>query len=212
MALGGLVRRQWIAFALVLFVTLGVGVVFKRSAPLYQSTGTIVFSLPRSMQTAASPIGSDNLIVTADVVATAVSGPQGARQVRAAGGTGGYQFGLVNFYDQEYPNYAQPIASLQAFSYQPAVAQQTFIATLRVVQERLRQQQVDAGALPRAFITASLTGGSPQPIPQSGYPKRTYIGLLFLGIVAAYLLAATLDRHPSWGARLRVLTRRRRLA
>jgi hypothetical protein len=208
MGLGGLVRRQWIAFVLVLFATFAVGLAFKRATPLYASTGTVAFSLPISMQTAVSPVGSDNLIVTADVVAAAVSGPLGVQQVRAAGGTGSYQFGLVNFYDQEYPNYAQPIASLQASSYQPAVAQRTFVAALSVIGKRLQSQQIAAGASPNAFITASLEGGSPQPIAQSGYPKRTYVGLLFLGIIAAYLLAATLDRHPSWGARLRVLLRR----
>lgn len=193
-----LLARHWVATGLVFLAAMGVGLGLTHSTPLYASTATVAFGIPQAMQKAGTPISSDNLIIAADVLADTMSAPTVTRQVYgAAGGGGQYQFGLVNFYDQEYPSYSQPLATLQATSFRPDAARRTFEAAYRAMQQRLAAQQAAAGTLPADYITANLLRGSSQPIPQSGYPKRTYIGVLFLGLVSAYFAALILERNPA---------------
>jgi hypothetical protein len=193
-----LLTRHWLVAGFVFLAAIGVGLGLTHSTPLYASTATVAFDIPRAMQKAGTPISGDNLIVTVGVLADTLSAPTVTGRVYgAAGGGAQYQFGLVNFYDQEYPNYAQPLATLQATSFRPDAARRTFEAAYRAMQQRLAAQQAAAGALPGDYITANIVRGSSQPIPQSGYPKRTYIGVFFLGLVSAYFTALILERNPA---------------
>jgi hypothetical protein len=205
--LAWLARRHWIVMIVVLLLTMAVGFNFRHTSPLYQSTGTIYFSASLPGQLSTSTVSGGNLIVTADVIVNSVMSPAGALQVRKAGGTGDYQFGLVNFYNEQYPNYGEPAATLQASSYDPAVAEHTFAAALAVIQQSLQAKQAAVGTAADALISASLVGGSSGPVPQSGYPKRTYAGLGLLAIIAGYSVATALDRHPGWRAALHIRAR-----
>jgi hypothetical protein len=197
-ALARLARRHWIAMIVILLLTMAVGFDFRHASPLYQSTGTILFSASLPGQSNPDQVSGGDLIVTADVVVRSVMSPAGQLQVGQAGGTSDYQFGLVNFYNQQYPSYQEPAALLQASSRDPAVAARTFAAALAVIQRNLRARQAANRTPAGDRITAALTGGSSGPVPQTGYPKRTYAGLLLLAIIAAYSVATALDRHPSW--------------
>jgi hypothetical protein len=205
--LARLARRHWIVMIVMLLLTMAVGFDFRHTSPLYQSTGTILFAVSLPGQSNPDRISGNDLIVTADVVATSVMSPAGALQVRQAGGTGDYNFALVNFYNQQYPSYQEPAAILQASSRDPAVAERTFTAALAVIQQSLQARQAAANTPPADRISASLTGGSSGPVPLTGYPKRTYAGLLLLAIIAAYSVAIALDRHPRWRAPARIRSR-----
>jgi hypothetical protein len=203
--LARLAWRHWIVVIVVLLLTAAVGLDFRHSKPLYQSTGTITFSasLP-GQQPTTSTVSTDDLIITANVLVNSVMSPSGALQVRKAGGMGDYQLALVNSYNEQYPSYQDPAATLQASSGDPAVAESTFAAALVVIQRNLLARQAAVGTSADALISASLNGGASGPVPQSGYPKRTYAGLGLLAVIAAYCMATALDRHPRWRTVARV--------
>lgn len=205
--LASLARRQWIVVLIVILVTVAFAYHFKRAVPLNQDSGNLLFSTTPSLQAGQHKqptVSIDPLIITADVMVDWLNSPQGARRVVQDGGTGGYQFGLVNFYDQEYPQYLQPLATLNTTSYSPIVAQRTFAAAMRAVQQELQAQQRAQGVPSYARISAYLVGSSTGPVSLSGYPKRTYVGLLLLALMAAYFGAKLLDRKPRWAAQLQV--------
>ena len=205
--LAGLLRRQWSAIIVVFVLTVAIALDFKHTKPLYQDTGNVLFSAPGSTKSYASTVPIDTLIVTAYANVDYMTSPAASLQVRRAGGLGQYQFSLVNFYNQEYPDYSKPLATLRASSYSPVVAQGTFDAALRVIDQILEEQQSAAGTPVDHRITASLVGGSSGPVPQVGYPKRTLAGLGLLALVAAYFLASALDRHRGWRNVLRIARR-----
>ena len=205
--LARLARRHWIAMLVVVIVTAAVGFGFRHTKPMYQDSGTVLFSPTPSLQRPG--VGAQTLIVTADLMVVWLNGPQGTRQVFQAGGTGSYQFALVNSYDEEYPVYSEPLATLSATSYNPAVAQRTFEAALHVVQQELLAQQAAHGVPFVNRFHAYLVGNSTGPVAMTGYPKRTYAGLILLALMAAYFTGTLLDRHPGWRSALRARFRKR---
>jgi hypothetical protein len=203
--LARLARRHWIAMLVVLLITGGTAYHFRHTAPLYQDSASVLISPTPSLQgdNGVLPGTLDTLIITAGVMVDWLNSPQGSQQVLQDGGTGSYQFGLVNFYDQEYPQYLQPVATLNTTSYSPAVAERTFTAALSALQQELQARQAAFRVPHNQRILAYVVGGPSGPVELSGYPKRTYGGLALLALIAAYFVARLLDRHPGWGMALR---------
>ncbi len=201
--LAALAGRHRIAMLGVLVVTAAVAVGFRHTAPLYQDSGTVLFSTGTSNPNAIGAHG-DDLIITADLIANRLSTSAAASEIEQAGGTGQYQFGLVNFYNEQYPNYSQPVATLGTTSYNPTVAAATFRAALQVINRELRSQQVLRGVRGDDMITAQLINGSSGPIALIGSPKRVYGALALLAIIIAYFIARFLDKHPEWRRHMRL--------
>jgi hypothetical protein len=193
-------RRHWVAMLIVVIVTGAVALNFRHTTPLSQDSGNVAFSVAPGL---ATGLETDTLIITADTMVRWLNGPQGASSVLRQGGTDDYQFGLVNFYDQEYPVYAVPMATLTTTSYDPAVAQRTFNAAFHAIQQKLQTQQLIAGVPRGARVSASVVGSSTGPVTLDGSHKRTYAGLALLALMVAYFTGRLLDRHPSWRALLR---------
>ena len=188
-------RRHWVAMLVILIVTGAVALGFRHTTPLSQDSGNVAFSVAPGL---ATGLETDTLIITADAMVRWLNSPQGTSRVLQQGGTSDYQFGLVNFYDQEYPVYAVPMATLTTTSYNPAVAQRTFNAALHAIQQELQKQQAIAGVPRGTRVSASVVGNSTGPVTLGGSRKRTYAGLALLAFMAAYFTGRLLDRYPGW--------------
>jgi hypothetical protein len=192
--LSALARRQAVVLGVVLLVLLGVAYSFKKTPQTFMETGTLVLV---SYSAAPNPYVTQynsSLINTGDILVKWVDSPAGQAALQQAGAGTGFEIGLVNFYNEEYPLYTEPYLTVSGSGIGAAGAKQVFTAGVRVFDERLASLQSAAGAKPADFITARMVGDS-GPIIQLGSSKRVYGGLAVLGIIAAFLLAAFFDRR-----------------
>jgi len=191
-----LFRRHLAAVAAVLIVAIGVAYTFKSTPTVYTEGGTVVFNPPVS-KAFPNPYqaGSDSIITTAGVLTAFMMGAQGQQQVTAAGGRVPYQMALVNSYDQEYPNYSNPEATLYATSTDLVGVQRTYAATMQVLSRQLAVRQAAVGVPAVDRITIKMIG-NPGPLAQPGSKKRSYGGLFLLTVIALFAVSIFLDRHP----------------
>ena len=185
----GLLRRHLIALVILVIAGACLVLVLKRTPMMYQESGTITLAVNLN----SSPY-NDSLINTTVLISGLVMSPQGQEQVAEAGGTADYNVAPVNNYNMQFPDYYEPSMTVTASSVVPAVAHDTFTATVRLIDHDLAVLQTQAGVLPAYRIGADLIGDT-GPIAQPGSPKRVYAGLLVLMIVAAFSLAIFFDRH-----------------
>lgn len=190
--LTALARRHAVAVALVLLVAGGIAFSFKHTAPTYQESATLVLTAPRPQPYTA--FGS-SLVTTGEIAADWVMGQQGRRQVAQAGGGDNFTVALVNFSDQEYPYYVAPYLTVSASAGSPAAAHRVFLAMTGTFDGYLAARQQAERVAPRSLIGTRLVGDT-GPLLQQGSRIRSFAGLGMLTIVAAYLLARFLDRHP----------------
>ena len=193
--IAALVRRHWVVAAVVLVVAVAALYTVKKTQPGFQETSTVIFIAPKS-NNFPNPYDSDNdapLITTGEIVMRQIMSPQTQSLVQAAGGTGSFNVQLVNLYNQEYPDYGVPDITVTTQASSPEAAHNTYVIVTRLITSRLAANQ--AGVEPRNRITADVVGDS-GPIIQTGSPKRAYAGLLLLAMIAFFLLAIFLDRHP----------------
>jgi hypothetical protein len=193
--IAALVRRHWVVAAVVL-VLAGVALhSIKKAPPGYQESSTIIFVAPKS-NNFPNPYDSDSdapLITTDEIVVRAMMSPQEQRLVQAAGGSAKYDVELVNLYNQEYPDYGVPDATITTTATSWDATHRTYQIVARQLASRLAAMQ--AGVKERNRIMANVAGDS-GPIIQTGSPKRVYAGLVLLTLVAFFMLAIFLDRHP----------------
>lgn len=202
--LAALLRRHLAAVIGIFLLAAGVGYHFKH-AKMYTDTATVAFVAPgRGTNVFSTTLG---LLATDQVVATYMSSPAGERQVRIAGGAADYDVALVNLNNEEFPNYGVPDSTVMTTSPDPAEAQRTMSAVLGVLQKDLASRQAAQGAKPDAWIEVRPIAAPTGPIEQTGSAKRILAGLVVLTVIAAFMAATFLDRHP---VRLRDLPRWRR--
>src|SRR5208282_3850412 len=137
---------------------------------------------------------TQSLIEAAGLVAILVMNPQSQQQVRAAGGTGTYDVGLVNSYNLQYPNFSDADATVTVTNATPAATSRTFTAVTRQVDGILTNLESRAG-VPRLNRIGVHVIGVTGPLSQQGSSTRVFAGLLFLTIVAVFAVAGFLDRH-----------------
>jgi hypothetical protein len=191
-----LVRRHVVAVGAVLVLAAGLGLYLQHRPPGYADSATVAFVAPKNQ---GGLFGFGQSLLVADQVMTAsLSGPQGQEQVRQAGGTAKFSVELVNLSDEEFPNYSDPYATVSVISQDSAVAAKTYSAVLQVLQEDLSAIQARQGAKPNTWIHMHIIADSPAPgpQPQRGSRDRILAGLAILGVIAAFMLATFLDRHP----------------
>ena len=116
---------------MVLFLAAGVAYKITRAPHVYAQSATVVFYLPKYRN---MPNGylefAPSLIMTGNAMTMILMSPQAQRQIRAAGGTANVNFALVNLYDEEYPNYGMPLATLTTTSPSPAADRNTFVVAV----------------------------------------------------------------------------------
>ena len=135
------------------------------------------------------------LITTGEVMVDWIMGVQGQEQLQQDGITNGFDVALVNYSNQEYPYYPVPYLTLSASAENPAAAHRAFTIVTRVFDDYLAARQRQEGVLPHYRVTTTVIGDT-GPLIQQGSRIRSFAGLVMLTIVAAYLVARFLDRHP----------------
>ena len=203
-AIAALWRRHLAAVAVVFIVAAGLGYHFKHAVPGYTDTATVAFIAPEGTNL-FDP--GENLLVVDELTTNSVMSQTGHDQVTKAGGTATYDVALINLNTEDYPNYSDPYVTVTASSLDPVAAQHTFSAVMQVLRDDLAQLQARQGAKPNNQILARTIAAPTGPIAQTGSSKRTLAGLLVLAIIAAYMVARFLDRHP---VRLRELRWKKR--
>jgi hypothetical protein len=201
-----MLRRHLIAVAVACLAVLGLGYHFAHMNPGYTDVGTIGFLAPHDPLTGFANSRGTQAIKVA--TAEYMMGSAASQQVRAAGGTANYDVELVNSYNEEFPDYSQPYATVTTNSPDPTAALNTYNAVVSVLIKDLAQRQAQQGARPKVQITA-LPVNTTGPTIQSGSNKRVYAATAALMVIAAFMTASVLDRRKRPRARPAVKSRRR---
>jgi hypothetical protein len=184
----------------MLLLEAGVGYDIWISPPMYLESATVEFSLPKTLNAPnAYYMFAHSLITSDEVTVQILNSPSAQRQIGAAGRGASVSLALVNLYNEEYPNYGVPLATLTAASPVAADAHRTFVVAVRVLGVLLAAQQKQAGVPPRERISAQVLGDS-GPIIQTGSRARVFGGLALLAAIAAGLAWNGAGR---WGAERR---------
>lgn len=210
--LAGLMRRHLLAVTVVLITVGAAGYDIRSTPPMYSEGATVVFTVARSLaRLDSSGQLATPLIATEVMMAQVLMSPVAQGQVRAAGGTAQFEFVPVNLYSMQYPDYAEPSATLTTTSQRPASVRRTFLVVLRVIGQRLKSIQAQAGVSSRHRIRTFLVGDT-GPVSQPGSPARVLAGLALLAIVAVFMVVNFLDRRTGGTAMRRQAGLRRRPA
>jgi hypothetical protein len=187
-----LLRRHMLAVLVAITLAAGLYYHIEHADPGYADSAMVAFTGPgRGLGTY-----NEGLLTIDAVVTDRVMSPAGQQQVRAAGGTAYYNVALVNLNDEDFPNYSVPYVTVVTKSPDPIEAQNTFSAVMRVMQNNLVSLQEQQGANPKFWMGMRTIAAPTGPIAQTGSPKRTFVALAALAIIAAFMVAAFFDRHP----------------
>jgi hypothetical protein len=148
---------------------------------------------------------NQSLITTSAMLTEILMSPQSVASVRRAGASAEFRVALVNFYNQDYPEYTYPLTTVTTQSTSPAAAHRSFAAVIGALRRWLAARQV--GVPPPGRIFARVTGDT-GPVAQPGSLKRSLAALGLLTAIALGMLSSFQARHQ---ARLvAALTRARR--
>ncbi len=194
-----LLHRHILAVAVVVLLASLAGYDILTTPPVYSESGSVIFTMTRhpaglTRSSNQSVLIGQSLIATEATMAEAVSSPPAAASLRAAGGTAQFTVTPFNAYDLEYPDYAEPSATLAASSPSPSATHRTFRLVLNLIAHRLAAWQARAGAAAgnriRVYVAAD-TGLQ----RSSGSGVRVFGGMAALTTVAVFVVAGLLDRH-----------------
>lgn len=189
-----LARRQAVAILIVFLVVLGFAYSVKKTPVPFLDSGTLVLAVPSAVSNPYYSQYTAALISTGDVVEHWIDGPEGQAALQRAGAGSGFTVSLVNFSDEEYPLFSQPYLTVTASTDGVEADEQLFAAGVGVFNAELAKVQTSASAERSHLIVSKLIGVS-GPIIQPGSSKRVYPGILLIGVIAAYMLAAALDKR-----------------
>jgi hypothetical protein len=180
-----------------LLLAAGAGYDIEISSPMYMESATVELSLPRAQNAPNSYyMFAPSLIASGEVMVQILMSPSAQRQIGAAGRGARVSLALVNLYNEEYPNYGVPLATLTAASPVTADAHRAFVVATRVLGRVLAARQEQAGVPPRDRISAQILGDS-GPVIQTGSRARVFGGLAVLTAIAVGLVW---DGAGRWGA------------
>src|SRR5262249_16227713 len=137
--MAALARRHWVAAGVVLVLAVAALYTIKSSQPSYQESSTVTLIAPK-VKFAPNPYHSYTdypLIVTNQIVVRTMMSPQTQRLVQAAGGTGDYTVAPVNLYNQQFPDYGVPEATITTTASSPEAAHSTYVIVARQLASRL---------------------------------------------------------------------------
>lgn len=183
-------RPVLLAGLLILATVLGDKI--EHAPATYRDTTLVVFqaqATPSVYRPYSTVSGS--LVTTGAAIVESGTGPQAQALVHAAGGTAYFKLALLNLYNQDFPEYNYPIATLMTQSTDPAAARRTLGAVLGVMRQLLMVRQARVHALGRISIHAVGTTG---PVTQPGSVKRALAALAALTLIAMGLLSGLLGR------------------
>jgi hypothetical protein len=183
--------------AATLLLAAGAGHDIEISPHMYLESATVELSLPKAQNAPnAYYMFAPSLIASGEAMVQILMSPAVQRQIGAAGRGARVRLALVNLYNEEYPDYGVPLATLTAASPVAADTHRTFAVAARVLGLSLAAQQKQAGVPPRERISAQILGDS-GPISQTGSRARVFGGLALLAAIAVGLAWNGAGR---WGA------------
>ena len=192
--------RKRLRLALVvatLLLAAGAGYSIEISPHMYLESATVELSLPQAQNAPnAYYMFAPSLIASGEAMVQILMSPSVQRQIGGTGRGASVSLALVNLYNEEYPYYGVPLATLTAASPVAAEAHRTFAVAARVLGLLLAAQQKQAGVPPRERISAQILGDS-GPIIQTGSRARVFGGLALL---AAMAVGLAWDGAWRWGA------------
>jgi hypothetical protein len=136
---------------------------------------------------------ADSLIATGSVMSQIVMSARTRDQIAAAGGTASYTVALINLFNQDYPDFSYPEATLTVTSPDPAVTHRTYLVVKRTLTAVLAGRQRQAGATPASAIRVRFIDDSGL-VAQKGSRKRALAGLLVIALVAYGTTAGVVTR------------------
>ncbi len=185
--------RHRLAVLIVLVLAASLAYLLKTAPIPYSYSSTVVFSAAFA-EINPSPALAQSLIASETMMSETMTSPAMMAQVRAAGGTAPFTMVPFNVYNMQYPDYAEPTATLTATSVSEADARRTFRIVLQVLTRRMTAIQADAGVPAKDRIQVN-TAGSTGTLVQPGSRARAFGGLVLLTLIAAVSTANFLDRR-----------------
>ena len=180
-----------------LLLAAGAGYDIKISPPMYLESATVELSLPTAQNDPNAYFEfAPSLITSGEAMVQILMSPAVQRQLSGTGRGASVSLALVNLYNEEYPYYGVPLATLTAASPAAADTHHAFAVAARVLGLLLAAQQKQAGVPPRERISAQILGDS-GPIIQTGSRARVFGGLALL---AAMAVGLAWDGAGRWGA------------
>ncbi len=180
----------------ILLLAAGAGYDIKTSPPIYLESATVELSLPKAQNTPnAYYIYASSLITSGEVMVQTLMSPAAQRRIAAAGRGATVNFALVNLYNEEYPEYGVPLATLTATSPVAGDAHRAFAAATRMIGVLLAAQQRHLGVAPSDRITAQILGDT-GPLIQTGSRPRVFGGL---AVLTAITLGLAWNGAARWG-------------
>jgi len=198
--IAALLRRHLAVVVAVVLAAEALVYQVRHTPPGYVASATVVFSTAGTAGAASSPAAqrdTSSLITTETMMAGLMATRWAQDLVRRRGGTGEYQVTPENTANLQYPDYADPIATVTVTAPGAAAAQRTFTAVYGVIARRLAGLQARAGVPPGQRIRVHLIGMS-APAPQPGSRVRVLAGLALLAVMAVFGAALFLDRRRAW--------------
>jgi hypothetical protein len=185
---------QLAAMAVAALLACGGAHAIETTPPQYAESADVMLVLPPALSSPADyHIYVTPLITSEEAVIQALGSPQALRRIRSAGGTAQVGMALRNLYNEEYPEYPEPLATLTASAASAAGVRRSFAAAAGMVRGVLAGWQARAGVPPRGRISArvvAVTG----PVEQRGSAKRALAALGLLTAVAAGSVRSALGR------------------
>jgi hypothetical protein len=188
--------RRTYALIMILAPLIAIGHAIERIPATYVDRATIVF-ITNTMSFALNPDSTvDGSLITTDAVtAGSLMDSQSRALVRQAGGTADFNLSLVNFDNQDFPEYSYPLATLMTQSADPLAAYRTFNAALKVLRDILTELQVHVPQPDRiSFSVVGATG----PVRQRGSLKRSLAAVGLLALIVIGVLSSFLRRNRNW--------------
>jgi hypothetical protein len=166
----------------------------RHTPPAYAAGATVVFSSPGPPDGVLARRDTPALITTETMMAELMASRWAQDLVRRRGGTGQFQVSPENTANLQYPDYADPLATITVTAPEAAAAQRTFAAVYSVLARQLAGLQARTGVPPPLRIQLRLVSVS-APAPQPGSPVRVLAGLALLTVMAVFLVVTFLDRR-----------------
>jgi hypothetical protein len=187
---------------LVIAIVAGLGYSFLTTRPGYLESATVIFSLPKSQTNPNAYFWyAPALITSGQAVTQSLLSPQDQRLIRTAGGTANVSVALVNLYNEEYPDFGVPLATLTTTAPSVAATHRTFVIAAGLLRRQFAARQARAGARPGRRITVRIIADT-GPVSQAGSAKRVLAGLAVLGLVAVRAAWGAAGRRELGGPRL----------
>jgi hypothetical protein len=180
-------RIRLILVIATLLLAAGAAYDIEISQPRYLETATVELSLPKTQNAPNSYyMLAPSLIASGEVMVQILMSPPAQRQIGADARGSSVSLALVNLYNEDYPDYGVPLATLTAASPVAADAHRTFEVAARLFGHLLAARQKQMGVPPRERISAQILGDS-GPVVQTGSHARVFGGLALLTAIAVGL-------------------------